>query len=170
MAFEDETSRPLYRLLEGIAGRSRGIDTARRVGFYADVVDRAEAILGGEAFRLEAALERLEAMHSEWERERDRLHAQRIDLEKTLASSREKEQSYTLTKKEATRRAAREAEELLAKARREAEDTVRLIRERAAKKETIREGRQRIEKALEEVRATSATRERVRAARQGSEG
>jgi DNA mismatch repair protein MutS2 len=153
MAFEDETSRPLYRLLEGIAGRSRGIQTARRVGFASEIVDRAEAILGGEAFRLEAALARLEAAHVEWERERDRLEVQRIELERTLASSKEKEQSYTLTKKEATRRAAREAEELLAKARREAEDTVRLIREGAAKKENIREGRQRIEKALEEVRA-----------------
>jgi DNA mismatch repair protein MutS2 len=152
MAFEDETSRPLYRLLEGIAGRSRGIETARRVGFASEVVDRAEAILGGEAFRLEAALERLEAMHSEFERERNRLQAERVELEKTLASSKEKEQNYTLTKKEATRKAAREAEELLAKARREAEDTVRLIREGAAKKENIREGRQRIEKALEEVR------------------
>jgi DNA mismatch repair protein MutS2 len=153
MAFEDETSRPLYRLLEGIAGRSRGIDTARRVGFAPDVVERAEAVLGAEAFRLESALARLEAAHAEWEKERARLEQERRELEKTLAASKEKEQSYTLTKKEATRRAAREAEELLARARREIEDTVRLIRERSANKETIREGRERIEKALEEVRA-----------------
>jgi DNA mismatch repair protein MutS2 len=152
MAFEDETSRPLYRLLEGIAGRSRGIDTARRVGFDANVVDRAEAILGGEAFRLEAALARLEAAHAEWERERAHLEADRRELEKTLASSKEKEQSYTLTKKEATRKATREAEELLAQTRREIEDTVRLIREGGAKSENIREARKRMEKAAEEVR------------------
>jgi DNA mismatch repair protein MutS2 len=152
MAFEDETSRPLYRLLEGIAGRSRGLDTARRVGFAPEVVDRAEAIIGGEAFRLEAALARLEAAHAEWEHERERLEAERRELDKTLASSKEKEEAYTLTKKEATRRAAREAEELLAKARREIEDTVRLIREGGAKKENIREGRDRMEKALDEVR------------------
>ena len=152
MAFEDETSRPLYRLLEGIAGRSRGIDTARRVGFPPGVVDRAEEILGGEAFRLEEALARLEAAHAEWERERDRLKAERRELEKTLASSKEKEEAYTLTKKEATRKAAREAEELLAQTRREIEDTVRLIREGGAKSEHIREARKRMEKAAEEVR------------------
>jgi DNA mismatch repair protein MutS2 len=152
MAFENETSRPLYRLLEGIAGRSRGIDTARRVGFAPGVVDRAEAILGGEAFRLEAALARLEAAHAEWEHERERLEAERRELEKTLASSKEKEQAYTLTKNAATRKAAREAEELIARTRREIEDTVRLIREGGAKKESIREGRSRMEKALEEVR------------------
>ncbi|HET6462793.1 MAG TPA: hypothetical protein VFH33_03250, partial [Candidatus Krumholzibacteria bacterium] len=81
MAFEDETARPLYRLLEGIAGRSRGIQTARRVGFGPAIVDRAEAILGGEAFRLEVALARLEAAHAAWERERAQLEAQRIELE-----------------------------------------------------------------------------------------
>src|SRR4030095_4851676 len=86
------------------------------------------------------------------ERERDRLQSQRIELEKTLASYREKEESYTLTKKEATRKAAREAEELLAQTRREIEDTVRLIREGGAKRENIREARQRMEKAAEEVR------------------
>ena len=153
MAFEDETARPLFRLLEGIAGRSRGIETARRVGFGSHIVDRAEAILGGEAFRLEAALARLEAAHAEWERERARLEALRVELEKTLAASREKELSYTLTKKEATRKAAREAEELLRNARREAEDAVRLVREGAARKENIREGRARLDKALDEVRA-----------------
>ena len=34
------------------------------------------------------------------------MEAQRIELDRTLASSKEKEQSYTLTKKEATRKAA----------------------------------------------------------------
>lgn len=159
MAFEDETSRPLYRLLEGIAGRSRGLDTARRTGFAPEVVDRAEEILGGEAFRLEQALARLEAAHAEWERERARLEQERRELEKTLASSKEKEQAYTLTKKEATRKAAREAEELLARARREMEDTVRLIREKSADRETIRDGRKRLEKALDEVRAHIAPEE-----------
>jgi DNA mismatch repair protein MutS2 len=152
MAFEDETAQPLYRLLEGIAGRSRGIDTARRVGFPPGVVDRAEQILGGEAFRLEEALARLEAAHAEWERETARLEAERRELEKTLASTKEKEEAYTLTKKEATRKAVREAEDMIANARREIEDTVRLIREGGAKSENIRSARNRMEKALEEVR------------------
>lgn len=152
MAFEDETSRPLYRLLEGIAGRSRGIETARRVGFGAEIVDRAEALLGAEAFRLEAALARLEAAHAEWERERARLEENRRELEKSLASSKEKEQAFTLTKKEATRKATREAEELLAQTRREIEETVRLIRTGGAKSENIREARKRMERAAEEVR------------------
>jgi DNA mismatch repair protein MutS2 len=153
MAFEDETSRPLYRLLQGIAGRSRGIDTARRTGFEPAVVARAEAVLGGEAFRLESALARLEAAHADLERERDRLEKERTELERASASYREKEQAYALTRKEATRKAAREAEELLAGARREIEDIVRSIRERGADREAIRESRRRVDKMIEEVRA-----------------
>jgi DNA mismatch repair protein MutS2 len=153
MAFEEETSRPLYRLLEGIAGRSRGIDTARRTGFDPGVVARAEAILGGEAFRLEAALARLEAAHAGLERERARLVEEHAELERSIASYREKEQAYALTRREATRRAAREAEEMLAQTRREIEDVVRSIRERAADRETIRESRRRVEKMLDDVRS-----------------
>jgi len=153
MAFEDETSRPLYRLLQGIAGRSRGIDTARRAGFEPGVVARAEAILGGEAFRLESALARLEAAHAAMEKERARLAEERAGLERTLAATREKEQAYSLTRKEAVRRAAREAEEMLAETRREIEAIVQTLRERAADKETIRDSRRRVEKMIEEVRA-----------------
>lgn len=152
MAFAEETARPQFRLLQGIAGRSRGIDTARRTGFDGELVRRAEAILGGEAFRLESALARLEASHAAMERERDALEAERIRLAALSASAEEKERAFTLTRKEASRRAVREAEEMLAETRRDIEDIVRRLREKAADKETIRESRERVEKILAGVR------------------
>lgn len=155
MAFEDGEARPLYRLLEGIAGRSRGIDTARRVGFDPTVVARAQDVLGSEAFRLESALARLEASYAALERERASLASERVELERLLASSREKERTYSLTKKEASRRALREAEEMLVQARRDIEDIVRSIRERDADRTVIREGRARVEKMIEDVRLRS---------------
>jgi DNA mismatch repair protein MutS2 len=152
MAFEDEAARPLYRLLEGIAGRSRGIDTARRVGFDPAVVERAQQVLGSESFRLEAALARLEESFAALERERATLSAERAELERVLAASREKERSYSLTKKEASRRALREAEEMLAQTRRDIEEIVRSLRERGADRGVIRESRARVEKLMDDVR------------------
>ncbi|MDH4337675.1 MAG: Smr/MutS family protein [Candidatus Krumholzibacteria bacterium] len=153
MAFAEETAQPLFRLLQGIAGRSRGIDTARRTGFDAELVGRAEAILGGDAFRLESALARLEKSYAAMEREREALETERRELEKLTASAQEKEQAFSLTRKEASRKAAREAEEMLAQTRREIEDIVRQLRERAADKATIRESRQRVERLMGDVRA-----------------
>ena len=152
MAFADESSKPLYRLLQGVAGRSRGLETARRTGFDADVVLRAESILGGDAFRLESALARLEKSHLALIAERDALEAARRQLEEATRASEEKERAYTLTKKEATKRAMREAEEMLNEARREVESVVREIRTRGAEKTVIRDSRQRIDKMTEEVR------------------
>jgi DNA mismatch repair protein MutS2 len=152
MAFEDATSRPLYRLLQGLAGRSRGIDTARRTGFDAGVVARAEAILGGDAFRLESALARLESSYQELQKEREALAAARLRLEAATRDYEEKERAYSLTKKEASKKAAREAEEMLLLARREIEDLVRDIRTRAADKDVIRESRKRVDDMLSDVR------------------
>ena len=155
MAFAEESAQPLFRLLQGIAGRSRGIDTARRTGFDAELVARAESILGSEAFRLESALARLEASYTAMEREREAAEAERRRLAALSASAEEKERAFSLTKKEASRRAAREAEEMLAETRREIEDIVRRLRERAADKDAIRQSRERVEKLLDGVRARS---------------
>jgi DNA mismatch repair protein MutS2 len=152
MAFAEDTSQPLFRLLQGIAGRSRGIDTARRTGFDEDLVARAEAILGGDAFRLESALARLETSHAAMERERAALEATQTRLDALTASAEEKERAFSLTRREAARRAAREVEELLAETRREIEDIVRRLRERGADRAAIRESRERVEKLAAGVR------------------
>jgi DNA mismatch repair protein MutS2 len=152
MAFEDATSRPLYRLLQGLAGRSRGIDTARRTGFDAGVVARAEAILGGDAFRLESALARLESSYQELQKEKEAIAGARLRLEAATRDYEEKERAYSLTKKEAAKRAAREAEEMLVETRREIEELVRDIRTRGADKDVIRESKKRVDDMLSDVR------------------
>jgi DNA mismatch repair protein MutS2 len=155
MAFADETSRPLYKLLQGIAGRSRGIDTARRTGFDATVVARAETILGGDAFRLESALARLESSYQQLQKEREATALARLRLEESTRSAEEKERAYALTKKEASKRAMREAEELLIAARREIEGLVREIRTRGADKDVIRNTKKRVDDMLSDVRGKS---------------
>lgn len=152
MAFADETSRPLYKLLQGIAGRSRGIDTARRTGFDPAVVARAESILGGDAFRLESALARLETSYQQLQSEREATEQARARLEESTKSAEEKERAYALTKKEASKRAMREAEEMLVEARREIEGLVREIRTRGADKDVIRDSRKRVDDMLADLR------------------
>jgi DNA mismatch repair protein MutS2 len=153
MAFADETSQPLYQLMQGIAGRSRGIDTARRTGFEPGVVARAEVLLGGEAFRLESALARLEASYQQLQKEREEIAQVRTRFEEATRSAEEKEHAYSLTKKEASKRAMRETEEMLLEARREIEGLVRHIRTRGADKDAIRESKQRIDDMLTDVRS-----------------
>ena len=84
MAFEDAEGRPLYRLLQGIAGRSRGLETAHRTGFAPDVLEAAQSYVGADAFRLEAILSDLESSHLALEAERERLSEQTAALEAVM--------------------------------------------------------------------------------------
>jgi DNA mismatch repair protein MutS2 len=148
MAFEDAEGRPLYRLLQGIAGRSRGIETARRTGFDSRVLKAAESYLGADAFRLEAILSDLEASHLALEREREQLAQQSAALESAIDRYEEKVAAYDVSKKEADKRAGREAEAFLLQTRREIEAIVKEIRENQARREVLRKTRTRLEEML----------------------
>jgi len=159
MAFEDSEGRPLYRLLQGVAGRSRGLETARRTGFAPDVLKAAEGYVGAEAFRLEAILNDLEASHLALEQEREGLAQQSAALEAVMNRYEERAAEFDVSKKEADRRAGREAEEFLLKTRKEIEAIVREIRESQARRDVLRKTRERLSDLL-----TSAQKKRAQPA------
>jgi DNA mismatch repair protein MutS2 len=152
MLFDDESDRPLYRLLQGTAGRSRGIETARRVGFYGAVVERAETMVGEETFRLERLLSDLEASRIAIERERIALHTQSDTLNRLIEAYGAKERDLSEFAESHRDRARREAGELVERARREIEAIVKDIREKGAEKAAVKSGRQRIERLVAETR------------------
>ena len=144
MAFADDELVPLYQLVRGVAGRSRGIETARRTGFDEAVVRRAESFLGAEASRVEELLGELEAAHLALEREREKLEYRSRSLEAEVSRYSEMEQEYGATKKDAMLKARREAAELLSGARSEIERLVKEIREGQAGRAAIRDTQQRL--------------------------
>jgi len=152
MAFEDSAGRPLYRLLQGVAGRSRGLETARRTGFSPEVLQAAEAYLGADAFRLEAILSDLESSHLALEQERERLSHQSEALEAVMNRYEKLAEEFDVSKREADRRAGREAEEFLLRTRREVEAIVREIRASQARRDVLRSTRDKLSELLEAAR------------------
>jgi DNA mismatch repair protein MutS2 len=152
MAFEDTEGRPLYRLIQGLAGRSRGLETARRTGFEPGVLKAAEGYLGADAFRLEAILSDLESSHLSLEQERDRLAQQSEALEEVMGRYAERAAEFDVSKSVADRRAGREAEEFLLQTRREVEAIVREIRESQARREVLRASRKKLDELLSAAR------------------
>jgi DNA mismatch repair protein MutS2 len=162
MAFDDETDRPLYRLLQGTAGRSRGLETARRMGFDPTVVKQAESLVGADAFRLENVLSELESTLLALERERDALRAQSDTLNRMIASYNKKDRALAEFKAEHRERVRKEIEETLHDTRRELEGLVKGIRESQADKTLVRRTHHRIKTMLEKTqRRPKAKRERV---------
>jgi DNA mismatch repair protein MutS2 len=162
MAFDETGERPLYRLLQGTAGRSRGIETARRLAFDPDVVSRAEALLGEEPYRLEIVLSQLEATQLALEREREALRMQSDALNRLIAKYSEKEEALTKFKEAQQERVRKEVEGLLVEARREIEALVKRIRETEAGKTAVVEAHARVKEMLEEVRESPAPKKAKR--------
>ncbi len=152
MAFEDKQGRPLYQLLQGIAGRSRGLETARRTGFSPPVLRSAETYVGADAFRLESVLSDLEASHVALEQERERFNSQTRALENVIDKYTSRVAEYDVTEKEARKRAGREAEQFLLDTRREVESIVREIRESQARREVLSKTRRRLDDLLHSAR------------------
>jgi len=152
MAFDDENDKPLYRLLQGTAGRSRGIETARRLGFDASVVRQAETLLGEEPYRLENVLSQLESTQLALEREREALRAQSDVLNRLIAKYSEKEEALSKFKEAQQDRVRKDVEDLLVQTRREIEALVKRIRESEAEKSAVSEAHHRVREMLEQVK------------------
>ena len=152
MAFDDTNDRPLYRLLQGTAGRSRGIETARRLDFDPDVVREAEALLGEEPYRLELVLSQLESTQLALEREREALRSQSEALNRLIAKYSEKEEALSKFKEVQQEKVRKEVEGLLVEARREIETLVKRIRETEAEKTAVVEAHARVKEMLDDVR------------------
>jgi DNA mismatch repair protein MutS2 len=152
MVFDDDNDRPLYRLLQGTAGRSRGLETARRLEFFEPVIRRAQSMLGEDTFRLEALLSELEAERLALERERGTIQSQSRELGRLVASYDEQERDIREHKSDHKARAKREAEDILLRARREIEAIVKEIRETKADRQTVRDAHERLGRLLETAR------------------
>jgi DNA mismatch repair protein MutS2 len=151
MVFDDENDRPLYRLLQGTAGRSRGIETARRLDFFGPVVERAQAMVGEEAFRLEQLLSELETTRLAVDRERDALRKQSQRLNALIESYDKKVHDMEEYQGEQRERIRKEAEEVLLGARKEVEAIVKQIRETDAARRAVRTGHERLGRMAESL-------------------
>lgn len=60
MQFDDASRTPTYRMLLGVPGRSRALETAERLGISADVIQLAKNYLSQEHIELERVLTQLE--------------------------------------------------------------------------------------------------------------
>ena len=100
MGFDLTNLSPTYRLTLGLPGSSYALRIAERLGFPQPIVDRALAILEGEAHQsVDEVVGQLEEQLEEMRRERQRLERARREAETARDSFREREQKLRTQEK-----------------------------------------------------------------------
>lgn len=142
MVFSRESLTPTYEFEHGVPGRSFAFEIAARSGIPGEVVERARALLDPVENRLEelqlkaeAAAERLDRLEKDAVTDRRSAAAERKEYERLRAE-------LDSGSDQLRRKAASDAEELVADARRRIERVIRDIRETQADRESIRSAHQ----------------------------
>ncbi|HEY9896897.1 MAG TPA: endonuclease MutS2, partial [Candidatus Sericytochromatia bacterium] len=119
--FDDVLLSPTYRLLWGIPGRSNALTIARRLGLDANVVEQAQALVGGASDDVNQVIAGLEAQRRRQETKSqeaaqllesaERLHR---ELSRKAASLKEREQSLQQAQEQAVQAAIAQAKSEIA--------------------------------------------------------
>jgi DNA mismatch repair protein MutS2 len=158
LQFDADQMAPTYRFLKGRPGRSYGLTIARRLGFPAEVIDRAETYREDDGARMEETLARLEHLEREAEKlvhQLDLEHAQSARLKKGMEG---RERMLRNFERDADDRAQKGARILLLEARAEVEAAILELRtsfeQGADLEESTRQARRRVEQAADRYRKT----------------
>lgn len=143
--FDTETLSPTYKLTIGLPGRSNALAIARRLDLPDPIVEAARDLISPDDLHAEAMLDDIHRLRLEVAKERDAAHKARREAEATVRQLRERLASID-----------EERHEVLEQARRQAEETLDIVRSE------VRKLRGRLRAAAAPVDAVAAIQEEVR--------
>lgn len=150
MEFDLETLLPTYRLQIGIPGSSYAFEIARRYGLSETVLKESIRILGAEKNQLENLIISLNDRLQRTEKERREINIKLTESEGLKNLYQKELDKIQREKKELRKKAAEEAQSIVAEANQKIERLVADIRKTQASREKIKEAHQSI-KELGEI-------------------
>ena len=166
MMFDVQNIRPLFRLETGKPGSSFAVEIARKIGLPEEIIRIASEKAGSDHINLEKQLREIARDKHYWEQKRDRIRLtdRRVEeLEQTYAEQLAK---IRAERQEILKKAKQQAEQLIADANRQIENTIKTIREAQADKELTRLARRELDEFREVVDQADSTAKEAEVARE----
>lgn len=127
--FDVETLSPTYKLLIGIPGKSNAFDISKKLGLEIRIIDSARKMIGTDTQSVENMIVQLEKSRNQAEKNLAEAHKFLEEAAK-IKENLEKETLVQLEKKEnIEERAHKEAADVVNKARREADEIIKELRQ-----------------------------------------
>ncbi|MBR3931317.1 MAG: endonuclease MutS2, partial [Tidjanibacter sp.] len=145
MMFDVQNIRPLFRLEMGEPGSSFAIEIARKIGLPEELIRSASEKAGSEVISLERQLREVARNRNYWEQKRERIRIADRRVEEMESEYAERLAALKEERAAIIRQAKEDAKGILEQTNRTIENTVRIIRESQAEKETTRLARREIE-------------------------
>ena len=145
MMFDVQQIRPLFRLEMGKPGSSFAIEIARKIGLPEEIIRAASEKAGSDHINLEKQLREIARDKHYWEQKRDRIRLTDRKVEELEQTYAEQLTKIRAERQEILKRAKEEAQQLIADANRQIENTIRTIREAQAEKELTRLARRELD-------------------------
>ena len=151
MMFDVQNIRPLFRLEMGEPGSSFAIEIARKIGLPEQIIRSASEKVGSEVISLERQLREVARNRNYWEQKRERIRIADKRVEEMESEYAARLAALKEERSAIIRQAKEDAKEILSQTNRTIENTVRVIRESQAEKETTRLARRELEAMREMV-------------------
>ena len=145
MMFDVQNIRPLFKLEMGKPGSSFAIEIARKIGLPEDIIRSASDKAGSDHINLERQLREIARDRRYWSQKRDRIRMTDRKVEELESSYAEQLSRIKEERKEILQKAKAEAQQLIADANRQIENTIRTIKEAQAEKELTRLARRELD-------------------------
>ena len=160
MMFDVQNIRPLFRLETGKPGSSFAVEIARKIGLPEDIIRAASEKAGSDHINIEKQLREIARDKHYWEQKRDRIRLTDRKVEELEQNYAEQLAKIRAERQEILKKAKQEAQQLIADANRQIENTIKTIRETQAEKELTRLARRELDDFREVVeKADSAEKE-----------